>query len=71
VIGVEIERIAWRVSEFAEAIGVSRAKGYEIVAQHPELAANVGGSKRVLPERAREWLKRQSGAPLETAKSER
>jgi uncharacterized protein YaiE (UPF0345 family) len=55
-----MERLAVRVSEFAEMIGVSRSKGYEVVAAHPELAVRIGGSKRVLVERAREWLARQS-----------
>lgn len=55
-----MEKLAWRVSEFGEAIGVSRAKAYEVLAEHPELAVKIGGSKRVLIERARVWLEKQA-----------
>ena len=51
-----MERLAWKPVEFAEALGVSRAKAYEILAAHPELTVRVGSSMRVVPERARELL---------------
>ena len=54
-----MERLAWKPVEFAESIGVSRAKAYEILAAHPELTVRVGATLRVIPERAREWLSRQ------------
>jgi hypothetical protein len=54
-----MERLGWRVVEFAEALGVSRSKAYEILQAHPELTIRVGGSVRVVPERAREWRDRQ------------
>lgn len=54
-----MERLAWRVAEFAEALGVSRSKGYEIIAANPELALRIGGSVRVPVDRARAWIARQ------------
>ncbi len=57
---MEIERLAVRVSEFAEMLGVSRSKGYEVVAANPELVVTIGGTKRVVVEKAREWLAKQS-----------
>lgn len=62
-----MERLAWKPVEFAESIGVSRAKAYEILAENPQLTVRVGASLRVLPERAREWLSSQVGQRTEGA----
>jgi hypothetical protein len=56
-----MERLGWRVVEFAEAIGVSRSRAYEILAAHPELTFRVGTSVRVVPERARQWRDQLAG----------
>ena len=53
------ERLAYRISEFAEALGVSRSKGYEIVASGEVPSIKVGGCRRVPVESARSYIARQ------------
>jgi plasmid maintenance system antidote protein VapI len=60
-----MQRLGWRVTEFAESMGVSRSKAYEILAAHPELTIRVGASLRVVPERAREWRDQLSRERIE------
>ena len=62
-----MERLALRPAEFAEAIGVSKSKAYEILAANPDLTIQVGSSKRVPVERAREWIQRQLTDRMVTA----
>jgi hypothetical protein len=63
---MERERLLWRISEFSEAMGVSRSKGYEICAANPELTVKIGGSRRVIVERAR-GLVEKLARPVEAA----
>jgi hypothetical protein len=51
----QMERLGWKPVEFAQTLGVSRSKAYEILAANPQLTIRVGKSLRVVPERAREW----------------
>lgn len=53
------ERLAYRVNEFAEAIGVSRSKCYELIARREVPSIRIGGSVRVPVEAARAWMDRQ------------
>jgi excisionase family DNA binding protein len=55
----QMDRLALRVAEFAEAMGISRSKGYEVIRANPELAIQIGGSLRVPVDRLREWLAKQ------------
>lgn len=41
------ERLMYRIPEFAEAIGASRAKGYEMVASGAVPSVVIGGLRRV------------------------
>lgn len=50
------DRLAYRVAEFSEAIGVSRSKGYELIARGEVPAIRIGGSLRIPVEAARQWL---------------
>jgi plasmid maintenance system antidote protein VapI len=52
------DRLGWRIAEFAQALGISRSKGYEIVASYPEIAFKLGASTRVSPERAKALVDR-------------
>jgi hypothetical protein len=51
-----IERLALKPAEFSEAIGVSRSKGYEILAANPGLTIRIGGSIRVPVDALRKWI---------------
>lgn len=53
------ERLAYRITEFAEALGVSRSKGYEIVASGEVPSIKVGGCRRVPVESARAYIAHQ------------
>jgi hypothetical protein len=57
---MEVERLAVRISEFGEMLGVSRSKAYEVVAAHPELLIDVEGTNRVSVAKAREYVAKQS-----------
>lgn len=53
----QVERLAYRVSEFAEAIGTSRSKAYEeIAAGRVPGVVRIGASIRVTADGAREYL---------------
>lgn len=56
---MSVERLAYRVPEFAAAIGVSRAKGYELIARGEVPSVRIGGSIRVPVAALREWMDRQ------------
>lgn len=55
-----MERLAYRVSEAAEAIGVSRTTAYELIAANKLPAIRIGKSFRIPAEALREWVKRQT-----------
>ncbi len=55
-----MERLALRPAEFAEMIGISRSKAYEILAANPNLAVRLGGSIRVPMDRLKAWLTEQA-----------
>lgn len=59
------ERLAYRVPEAADAIGISRAKAYELIASGELPSVRIGSSVRVPVEALRAWLSRQ----LETRQS--
>ena len=53
------QRLAYRVAEFAEAIGASRAKAYELIAEGAVPSFRLGGPKgaiRVPVDGAKEWM---------------
>jgi predicted DNA-binding transcriptional regulator AlpA len=57
-----VDRLAYRVGEFAEAIGVSRALAYELIAQRkvPSFRLNgETGAIRVPVEAAKVWMESQ------------
>lgn len=51
-----VDRLAYRVTEFAEALGVSRSKGYEMVASGEVPSIRIGGSVRIPVDVAKQWL---------------
>lgn len=51
-----IEKLMYRVNEFAEAIGVSRSKAYEMIARGEVPTVRVGGSVRVPVANVRKWI---------------
>lgn len=53
------DRILYRPAEAADAIGVSRARAYELIAAGQIPAIRVGSSIRVPVEALREWVNRQ------------
>jgi predicted DNA-binding transcriptional regulator AlpA len=61
------QRLAYRVAEFAEAIGASRAKAYELIAEGAVPSFRLGGAKgaiRVPVAGAQEWIDRQLAARI-------
>jgi excisionase family DNA binding protein len=56
------ERLALRVPETAEAIGISRAKTYELIAKGVIPSIRVGSSIRVPVEALRQWIRDQQQA---------
>ena len=59
-----LDRLAYRVPEFAAAIGVSRAKAYEMVAEGRIPCIRLGadgetGAIRIPVTAVREWIARQ------------
>jgi excisionase family DNA binding protein len=54
-----VDRLAYRVAEFAEAIGVSRSKAYELVAAGVVPSIRVRAAVRVPADAARDWIARQ------------
>lgn len=55
-----VERILYRPSEAAEAIGVSRSRMYELLASGEVPSIQVGHVKRVPVDKLREWVERHS-----------
>lgn len=53
------ERLLLRPTEAAEAIGVSRAKAYALIASKEIPSIRVGGSVRVPLDALRAWIARQ------------
>lgn len=53
------ERLLWRVPECAEAIGMSRAKCYELVASGEIPSVQIGGVRRVPVDALRERIARR------------
>jgi excisionase family DNA binding protein len=51
-----IERLMYRPAEFGEAIGISRAKAYELIATGEIPSVLVGGCRRVPVDAARQWI---------------
>ena len=57
-----VERLAYRVQEFAVAIGCSRAKTYELIAQGEIPFIKIGKSIRVPAAEGRAWIERKLAA---------
>ena len=55
----DLERLALRPAEFAEAVGISRSKAYEILARREVETIRVGGCIRVPMESVRRWIAQQ------------
>jgi excisionase family DNA binding protein len=55
----KLERLMLRPAEFAEAIGVSRSKGYEILGQGDVASVKVGSCVRVPVSEVKRWIERQ------------
>jgi excisionase family DNA binding protein len=53
------DRLLYRPAEAADAIGVSRARAYELIAAGTLPSIRIGGSIRVPVEALREWVNRQ------------
>ncbi len=62
-----VERILYRPVEAAEAIGVSRARLYELMNSGEIPFVKVGNVKRVPVAKLREWVDRQSRVQDEQA----
>lgn len=56
-------RLALRIGEFAEALGVSRSKAYEVIAAGEVETIRVGGCKRIPVAAALEYVERQRIKP--------
>ena len=61
------ERLMYRPAEFAEAIGVSRSKGYQLIRSGEVPSIKVGGVSRVPVSAARAWIDRKLAAQVEEA----
>ena len=53
------DRILYRPAEVGEAIGVSRARAYELIAAGTIPSIRIGSSIRVPVDTLREWVQRQ------------
>jgi excisionase family DNA binding protein len=53
------DRMLYRPAEAADAIGVSRARAYELIAAGTIPSIRIGSSIRVPVEALREWIGRQ------------
>jgi excisionase family DNA binding protein len=53
------QRLAYRVPEAADALGVSRAKAYELISRGEIPSIRVGSSIRVPVDALRAWMDRQ------------
>lgn len=56
------DRLAYRVNEAADAIGISRAKAYELIAAGELPSIRIGSSIRVPAEALRAWIERRLAA---------
>jgi excisionase family DNA binding protein len=66
------ERLMLRVTEAADAIGVSRAKAYELIAAGELPSVRLGGSVRVPVVALQAWIERKLAAAVDAQpKSER
>jgi len=54
-----VEKLAYRIPEAAEAIGISRTKTYNLIKEGKLPSVRIGASLRVPVEALREWLKRK------------
>jgi excisionase family DNA binding protein len=52
----QTERLLLKPEEFAAAIGVSRAKAYELIAERAVPSIKVGRCRRVPIDSMREWI---------------
>ena len=55
-----IERLAYRVGEAAEFLGISRSKAYELIAGGTLPSLRIGTSVRVPAEALRDWIAKQT-----------
>jgi predicted DNA-binding transcriptional regulator AlpA len=55
-----MDKLALRPAEFAEAIGISRSKAYEVLGRHPELTIRIGSSVRVPVDKLKAWIQAQT-----------
>ena len=53
---MDLDRLLYRVSEAAHALGVSRAKAYELIAAGVIPSIRIDGSIRVPAKALREWI---------------
>ena len=53
---MHMERLLLRPAEFGDAIGVSRAKAYELIAARVVRSIKVGKSTRVPVDEVRRWV---------------
>lgn len=58
------EKLLYKPSEFAEAIGCSRAHAYELIAAGKVPSIRIGGMVRVPVAALREWVSQQLSAKL-------
>lgn len=56
-----LERLLYKPIEVGEAIGVNRAKAYELIASKEIPSIRVGGSLRVPVDALRSWIQQQLG----------
>ncbi len=54
------DRLAYKVSEAADALGISRAKAYELIAEDKLPSIRVGSSIRVPVDALRAWVEEQN-----------
>jgi excisionase family DNA binding protein len=53
------DRLAYRVPEAADAIGVSRAQAYELIKKNKIPSIKIGSSIRVPVDALRDWIARR------------
>lgn len=61
------EKLAYRVTEAAEALGISRAKAYELIASGNIPSVRVGASIRVPVAALRSWIEEHTSKAAEAA----
>ena len=54
------DRLAYRVGEAAQMIGISRSKMYELIASGNVPTIKIGASVRIPAEALREWIRNRS-----------